>query len=54
MKVMGETMVADPFDIEEPAILRRYLTAAGLLTDGEPATMTVLPGGVSGRTVLIE
>lgn len=47
-------MVADPFDIEDPAVLRRYLTTAGLLADGEPVTTTVLPGGVSGRTVLID
>lgn len=47
-------MTADPIDIEDPAVLRRYLTIAGLLADSEPVSMAVLPGGVSGRTVLIE
>jgi aminoglycoside phosphotransferase (APT) family kinase protein len=47
-------MGAAPLDIEDPATLRRYLTTAGLLADGEPVTVTVLPGGVSGRTVLVE
>lgn len=47
-------MGAEPLDIEDPAALSRYLAAAGLLGDGGPATVTVLPGGVSGRTVLVE
>jgi len=47
-------MGAEQLDIESPAVLRRYLAAAGLLVDGEPVTLTVLPGGVSGRTVLVE
>jgi aminoglycoside phosphotransferase (APT) family kinase protein len=47
-------MGTDQLDIENPAILRRYLAAVGLLAEGEEVTMTVLPGGVSGRTVLVE
>src|SRR3954449_8437488 len=47
-------MGADSLDIEDPTALRRYLAAAGLLADGEPVTTTVLPGGVSSRTVLVE
>jgi aminoglycoside phosphotransferase (APT) family kinase protein len=43
-----------PLDIEDPAALRRYLTAAGQLVDGEPVAVTVLPGGVSGRTVRVD
>jgi aminoglycoside phosphotransferase (APT) family kinase protein len=40
-------------DIEDPAALRRYLDAAGVMAGGEPVT-TVLPGGVSGRTVRVD
>src|SRR4051794_9079867 len=49
-------MDAEPLDIEDPTVLRRYLAAAGLLADAESTavTITVLPGGVSGRTVLVE
>ena len=47
-------MGAAPLDIEDPAALCRYLSAAGLLADGEPVRVAVLPGGVSGRTVLVE
>lgn len=47
-------MAGEQLDIENPTELRRYLTAAGLRADGEPVTVTVLPGGVSGRTVLVE
>jgi 5-methylthioribose kinase len=41
-------------NIENPADLRQYLVAANLLAEGEPASMVVLPGGVSSRTVLVE
>src|SRR5437763_14438678 len=47
---MGTTQL----DIEKPAVFRPYLASAGLLADGEVVTVTVLPGGVSGRTVLVE
>ena len=43
-----------PLDIENPTDLRRYLVAAGLLTDREDVSIVVLPGGVSSRTVLVE
>src|SRR5699024_9175971 len=45
---------AAQLDIEDPAALRRYLAAAGLLAGDEPVTIAVLPGGVSGRTVRVE
>ena len=41
-------------NIENPTDLRRYLVAANLLTDAEPVSIVVLPGGVSSRTVLVE
>src|ERR1700753_3912418 len=47
-------MGAEQLDIEDTAALRRYLAAAGRLADGEAVSVTVLPGGVSGRTVLVE
>jgi 5-methylthioribose kinase len=47
-------MGAEQLDIEDPVVLRKYLAAAGVLADGEAVTVTVLPGGVSGRTVLVE
>lgn len=47
-------MDAARLDIEDPAALRRYLAAAGLLAADEPVAVVVLPGGVSGRTVLVE
>ena len=46
-------MGTDSLDIENPAALRQYLAANGLLSDSEEVTVTVLPGGVSGRTVLV-
>jgi hypothetical protein len=46
-------MGTDSLDIENPAALRRYLVANGLLSETEEVTITVLPGGVSGRTVLV-
>jgi tRNA A-37 threonylcarbamoyl transferase component Bud32 len=46
-------MSTDALDIENPAALRRYLAANGLLSDSEEVAVTVLPGGVSGRTVLV-
>jgi 5-methylthioribose kinase len=46
-------MIAD-LDIEQPDALLGYLRAAGRLTADEPATCTVLAGGVSNRTVLVE
>src|SRR5947208_16363048 len=47
-------MGTDSLDIEYPAALRQYLAANGLLSVSEEVTITVLPGGVSGRTVLVE
>jgi hypothetical protein len=46
-------MGTDSLDIENPATLRQYLAASGLLSESEEVTVTVLPGGVSGRTVLV-
>src|SRR4051794_18795708 len=43
-----------PLDIEDPTALRRYLAAGALVANGEPPTIVTLPGGVSGRTVLVE
>lgn len=47
-------MGSEQLDIENPATLRRYLVGAGLLAAGEEVSIKVLPGGVSGRTVLVE
>jgi 5-methylthioribose kinase len=47
-------MATDQVDIENPDALHRYLAAAGLLSDGVRVTITILPGGVSSRTVLVE
>ena len=41
-------------DIERADALRAYLLEKGVLTDGENVSMTVLKGGVSNRTVLVE
>ena len=41
-------------NIEEPEALRRYLRATGRLAADEVTDFTVLPGGVSNRTVLVE
>lgn len=46
-------MITDALDIENPAMLRSYLVASGLLANHEEVTITVLPGGVSSRTVLV-
>ena len=41
-------------DIERPEELRAYLFGRGITKSGEKITMTVLKGGVSNRTVLLE
>ncbi len=41
-------------NIEQPDSLRHYLRATGRLAADESAVYTVLPGGVSNRTVLVE
>ena len=41
-------------DIERADMLHDYLLAKGLVNKGENVTMTVLRGGVSNRTVLLE
>ena len=41
-------------DIERADVLHDYLLAKGLVNKGEKITMTVLRGGVSNRTVLLE
>ncbi len=46
-------MGTDSLDIENPTTLRQYLAANGLLSESEEVTITALPGGVSGRTVLV-
>jgi hypothetical protein len=43
-----------PFDIENLTALGDYLAQVGLLSEGEAATFSTLPGGVSSRTVLVE
>ncbi|HEY3787197.1 MAG TPA: aminoglycoside phosphotransferase family protein [Urbifossiella sp.] len=50
----NNTPFDEPLDIENAMALRRYLTAAGLLLENQIITAMVLPGGVSGRTVLVE
>lgn len=47
-------MPSDSLDIEQPAALRAYLVDGGYLNGDEPARLTVLQGGVSNRTVLVE
>jgi hypothetical protein len=47
-------MATDQLDIEQPETLRQYLADAGLLAAGEQVAIKVLPGGVSGRTVLVD
>lgn len=51
---VAKGMATDQVDIENPEAMRRYLATAGLLADGARVTITILPGGVSGRTVLVE
>ena len=41
-------------DIERPGALASYLRGAGLIAPGEDPAVTVLAGGVSNRTVLVE
>lgn len=42
------------FDIERPGVLLAYLRQLGRLTTGDVASTTILAGGVSNRTVLVE
>ena len=44
----------DAFDIERTGDLAAYLATTGRITPGERSTVTVLGGGVSNRTVLVE
>ncbi|MFL5760890.1 MAG: phosphotransferase family protein [Thermomicrobiales bacterium] len=44
----------DRLDIEQPEALLRYLHDAGRIPRDETPTLTVLAGGVSNRTVLVE
>ena len=44
----------EPLDIEDPSAFRAYLARSGLVEAIDSPTMTVLPGGVSSRTVLVE
>ena len=46
--------MAPCFDIEQPKTLLEYLHENGHLERGEVPTLTVLNGGVSNRTVLVE
>ena len=41
-------------DIEQPGALRNYLRSAGRIAPDEDPAITVLAGGVSNRTVLVE
>jgi 5-methylthioribose kinase len=46
-------MGTDSLDIENPTALQQYLAANGLLSERDDVAITALPGGVSGRTVLV-
>lgn len=46
--------MSDPLDIERPGELAAYLREAGLIMPDEQPEVTVLAGGVSNRTVLVE
>ncbi|MGI9254283.1 MAG: hypothetical protein ACR2J8_11085, partial [Thermomicrobiales bacterium] len=43
-----------PLDIEQPGALAKHLRAASLIGPDEDPHVTVLAGGVSNRTVLVE
>jgi aminoglycoside phosphotransferase (APT) family kinase protein len=43
-----------PFDIEQPGVLTEWLKAHGKIAPNESPRVTVLSGGVSNRTVLVE
>jgi hypothetical protein len=45
---------SDEFDIERPGVLAAYLRASGRVPVGCSPTVTVLAGGVSNRTVMVE
>src|SRR5678816_1286355 len=47
-------MPAESLDIEHSAALVSYLRAAGRIANAETPRITVLAGGVSNRTVLVE
>jgi tRNA A-37 threonylcarbamoyl transferase component Bud32 len=47
-------MIAGQIDIEEPAALLHYLRQAGRIAPEEAPTTTILRGGVSNRTVLLQ
>lgn len=44
----------DAFDIEQPGVLAAYLRETGRIAPGESPLVTVLAGGVSNRTLLVE
>ena len=44
----------DGLDIEQPGVLTSYLRRANLIGTNENPSITVLPGGVSNQTVLVE
>src|SRR6185437_10478864 len=52
--IIIDAMTSPSLDIEEPAAFLPYLKAAGLVENGESVATTVLPGGVSSRTVLVD
>ena len=47
-------MAAPEFDIEQPGVLHSWLIGHGYIPAAELPTYTVLPGGVSNRTVLVD
>ena len=46
--------MADELDIEQPDALRAYLRRLGKVGEDEPLRISVLAGGVSNKTVLVE
>lgn len=46
--------MTEALDIEQPAALLRYLRSQGHVGHDESPILTVLPGGVSNRTVLVQ
>jgi hypothetical protein len=45
---------SDPFDIEQPGVLARYLREQGIVAADADVRTTILGGGVSNRAVLVE
>src|SRR5262245_28129753 len=54
MRDVNTFSVADRLDIEDADALVDYLRTRRYIASGETPRCTVLPGGVSNRTVLVE